>query len=153
MARLRDMSIRAKLLILVGLGTFGLVLVLSLAGWMLATFRVNGPVYHRLSARRAAEGEVRPPTLAVTIPYRYLLEVNQTTEPAQVTRLLDDYLRAEKEYHQRKAYWMQELEEGPLKQALQQELLPSSEEFYRMANQEYLPLIRKGENAAAGKAF
>jgi hypothetical protein len=54
MLRWRDLTIKAKLYGLVLFSGIGLSAVLGLSLWVLYQYRVNGPVYQRLSQRAAA---------------------------------------------------------------------------------------------------
>ena len=63
MKRFRDYSIKTRLYGLVAITTAGFVLVLGLTAWLFATYRVDGPVYDRIRARRMALAELEPATL------------------------------------------------------------------------------------------
>jgi methyl-accepting chemotaxis protein WspA len=153
MLRSGDVSIRTKLLGLVGLSTLGLLVVLALAGWMLYTFRVNGPVYDRLVLRLRALGDFQPPPLYVVEPYATLLEMNLSTDADEIARLTEQFRRQEALALKQQAYWRAELFEGPVKQSLEAEVFPTAHEFFRVVNEEYLPLLRKNERAQADQVF
>src|SRR5262245_22287878 len=153
MLRLHDMSIKAKLLALVALGTLGLLVVLGLAGRMLATFQINGPLYERIIKRREVEAEVKPSTFDVMAPYLMLHELAAAADAQESNRLLGEYRALEKEYQDRKAFWRRELFEGPTKQALEHDVFPAADEFYRLVDEEYLPAVKNGDQAAAKKVF
>jgi methyl-accepting chemotaxis protein WspA len=153
MLRLRDLTIKTKLYGLVLFSAVGLSAVLGLSLWVLYEYRVNGPVYDRLSRRAAALAEVEPATFYVGHPYLLMHEMFTTTDPAELLRLNENYVDLERHFYAREAYWSENLFDGPLKSALSGEVFPTANEFYRVAKEEYLPLINKGERARAGQVL
>jgi methyl-accepting chemotaxis protein WspA len=145
----RNLTIRAKLHGLVLFSVIGLSAVLALSLWVLYEYRVNGPVYDRISRRAAALGEVEPAAFYVAQPYLVLHELTTTTDPAELRQLRDRYADFERHFNERAAYWSEELYEGPLKAALTREVIPTARAFYQTANQDLLPLIGQAENQRA----
>jgi methyl-accepting chemotaxis protein WspA len=153
MMRLRDLTIRAKLYGLILFSGIGLSAVLGLSLWVLYEYRVNGPVYNRLSRRAGALAEVEPATFYAGHPYLILQEMATTSDPAEVKRLNENLSDMERQVRAREAYWMENLYEGPLKTALTAEVIPSINEFYVAARQEFLPLINTGDHERAGQVL
>jgi methyl-accepting chemotaxis protein WspA len=151
--RLRDLTIKAKLYGLVLFSGVGLSAVLALSLWVLYEYRVNGPVYDRLSRRAAALAEVEPSTFYAGNPYLIMQEMAKTTDPVELKRLNASFNELERQLNERQAYWNENLFEGPLKSALARDVFPSINEFYRVAKEEYLPLINKGERERAGQVL
>jgi methyl-accepting chemotaxis protein WspA len=153
MIRIHDISIRTKLygLVLVSVASFALILILAF--WVLYTYRVNGPVYKKIMARQGALGEIEPAALFTERPYMILQHLRDTKDPATTKRLIEDFHRLEATFRDRKEYWLREVQEGPVKQQLQQQLFPTAMEFYRVADDDYLPLIQKGDRAQAEQVF
>ncbi len=149
MRRFRDVTIKTKLYGLVLFSVTGLALVLGLALWVLHEFRINGPVYDRLNQRAMALSEVEPSVFYMARPYLVLSELNTAKDPARIAQLREALDRLEKTCQEREAYWMENLYEGPLKQALVQDVNPTVHEFYRMAREEYLPLLNQEDRQPA----
>jgi methyl-accepting chemotaxis protein WspA len=153
MRRFRDITIRAKLYGMVALSAAGLAAVLGLSLWVLHKYRVNGPLYNHLILRKSALSDVDPATFVLTEPYFTLYQLNQTAAPGEVERLTEEFHRQEARCRRRQAHWDKELFEGPLKKSFREELYPSIDEFFRLANERFLPLIAKGDRKAAGEVF
>jgi methyl-accepting chemotaxis protein WspA len=153
MNRFRDVPIRRKLYGLVGFSTAGLAAVLALAGWMLYNFRVNGPVYDHLMARKNATLEFQPNTLFLVEPYLILTEAVAAEEPARVPPLLERYRQLEEAYQQGKDRVAEHLYEGPTKKALADRVYPTAEEFLRVARAEVIPPLLHGDHKAAQAAL
>jgi methyl-accepting chemotaxis protein WspA len=145
MLRFRDITLRTKLYALVAFSTLGLAAVLALSLWVLFEYRVNGPLYDRLSRRAAALAEVEPPVFEVGRPYAILVELSTSTDPADIRRLTDDFAQQERLFTDREGYWTRELREGTLKTAFIQDVFPSVRSFYRLARQEFLSQLDKGD--------
>jgi methyl-accepting chemotaxis protein WspA len=149
MRRLRDVTIKTKLHGLVLFSVIGLALVLGLSLWVLHEFRVSGPVYDRLNRRALALSEVEPSVFYTARPYLVLFGLSTAKDPAQIAQMRKELAVLEKTFHDREAYWKENLYEGPLKQAIIQEISPTTHEFYRIVREGYLPLFDKGDRQAA----
>ncbi len=145
MSRYSDMTIRIKLRLLLLIGTLGLAAVFALSLWVLHEYRVKGPVYERINHRLMVRIELEPPVFDLTEPYLYLFELTATTDSAEVRKLIDQFKQHEDQFREREAYWLENLFEGPTKTALTGEVFPAGHDFYRVANDEFLPLVAKGE--------
>ena len=153
MLRLRDITIKAKLYGLVVFSAVALSAVLAMSLWVLHEYRINGPLYDRLSRRTNALAETEPSVFYVARPYVVLLELTTETDPAEVRRLLAEFDSFENGFKEREAYWIENLYEGPLKQALRNDVIPSAREFYRVARAEFLPLVGKGDGKQLTQAL
>jgi methyl-accepting chemotaxis protein WspA len=153
MLRLRDISIKTKLYTLVGATAVSFSVVLGLSFWVLHTYRINGTIYKRIMVRQGALGEVEPAALYAERPFMLLQHLRDTKDPAKVKKLIDDYRKLEDRFRQRKEHWERELFEGPVKQQLQQYVYSTAIDFYRVVDDEYLPLILKGDRERADQIF
>jgi methyl-accepting chemotaxis protein WspA len=153
MRRFRDLTIKAKLYGLVFFSAAGLAAVLGLALWVLHEYRVNGPVYEQIMRRTSALGEMEPATFTPVEAFLVLTELSTATEAVQIRRLTDEFLTLEATFREREAYWIENLYEGPMKQALTKEILPPGHEFYRVVKEEFLPLIAKGDRKNASEVL
>jgi methyl-accepting chemotaxis protein WspA len=151
--RLNDVTIRTKLYGLVAISAGGLAVVLGLALWLLYEYRVNGPVYAHLIARKSALSDVEPATYVLLEPYFTLYQLNQATEPAEIERLTQEFRRLQTNCRRRQEYWDKALFEGPVKKSFRDDVYPSIDEFFRIADQRFLPLVAKGDHKAAGEVF
>ncbi|HEV3261464.1 MAG TPA: methyl-accepting chemotaxis protein [Gemmataceae bacterium] len=153
MLRFRDMTIRAKLTALVLFSAVCLSAVLGLSLWVLYEYRINGPLYDRLSRRAAALSDVEPATFYTAHPYLVLLQLSTATDPEEIRQLHEDLDKVERLFNERQAYWTENLYDGPLKQALTEDVWPSAREFYRVARADFLPLLGKGDGQRARQAL
>src|SRR5579884_3572924 len=101
MPQFNDLSIRAKLYGMVAVSAGGLAVVLGVALWVLHEYRVGGPVYEHLIARKNSLSEVDPATFLLSEPYFELYRINTTTDADEVRRLVERYRDAEKRCRER----------------------------------------------------
>ncbi len=153
MTRIRDLSIKSRLYGLVATAVLGFATVLALTFWLSYEYQVNGPLYDRLMLRRTVMGEYEPSTLSVVEPAVKLSLLLIVTDPEETRKLTASYRQLEAKFHERRAYWERELFDGPVKRTLAKEVYPPCEEFLRVANDEFLPLIAKEDRPAATKVF
>lgn len=145
MSRYSDMTIKSKLRGVILVAVLGLAAVFGLSLWVLHKYRVNGPVYERLTRRLALLSDLEPAVFDLTEPYGLLYVLNSTTDASDVQMLKNRFKQHEEKFLRREAYWTEELEESPIKRALTDKLFPAIHEFYEIARDEYLPLVGKGE--------
>jgi methyl-accepting chemotaxis protein WspA len=153
MLQVRDVSIKTKLYGLIIFSAVCLTVVLAASLWVMYEYRINGPVYEHLSRRAAALGDVKPATFFVGHAYLVLVEMDKATDPEEIRQLKDDFNRIEANFKEREAYWSENLYEGPLKQALTQDVWPTGHEFFRVARSDYLPLVGKSDNKTVTQAL
>jgi methyl-accepting chemotaxis protein WspA len=152
MFRLRDVSLRTKLYTLLIAYTLTVAGVIGLRVLTVNRYAIGGPVYTDVSQRKELVGEMLPPPLLVGRPYLMLHEMESTTDPAELRRLAGLFKEYEQHYNQRREYWLAKLpREDPSRQAIEDTAHKPAVEFFRLANEEYLPAVR-GDAAARAKA-
>jgi len=91
--------------------------------------------------------EFEPCTLFVIEPLLSLYQIASTTDPAERNRWVMEYQDREAVFQERKSYWLEHLFEGPVKNALRQDVIPSATEFFEVTRNEFLPLVANGTEA------
>ena len=153
MALSNPLSIRYRLYGLVAVSMFGLVAVLALSGWLLARFRVNGPVYQRIVAAKDVIGDILPPPEYALEAYLVLYEIDNATAEPEVQALTERFRKLEADYQDRHAYWARELPDGEFKTQLVVVSYRPAEEFFRLARDQYLPQKGSGRHEEARKVL
>ncbi|HEY7329267.1 MAG TPA: methyl-accepting chemotaxis protein [Gemmataceae bacterium] len=145
MLRYSDITIRRKLRGLVFISALGFAAVFALSLQVLHRYRVKGPVYEKLTQRMTALSELQPSVFALTVPYIILSDLNSATDASEIERLKDQFHRQEQHFLEREAYWSKGLDDSEMKNVLMAEVYPAAHDFYRTANEEYLPLVGKAD--------
>jgi methyl-accepting chemotaxis protein WspA len=149
MSHLKDFSIKARLYGLVALMAVGFTIVLGINYWLSSRYQVNGPLYQHLITRRLVQAEFEPATLAIIEPKLTINTMLIAKDHDEVRQLTDQLRKQEERFRERQGYWRKELWDGPVKDVLDKEVYPPAEEFFRLAKEEYLPPIDKGDRPAA----
>ena len=143
MIRLRDVSLRTKLYALV----FGYTILvaggLTHAIVLLMTYRVHGPVYEQIAQDKALLNDTDPPLMNLGVVYLMLQELDSVSDATDIRETAQKYRDYEAEYLKRWASWQEKLPDGEIKRLLEVAHGPATE-LFRLANDEYLPLIGKG---------
>ncbi|MFO0797427.1 MAG: methyl-accepting chemotaxis protein [Gemmataceae bacterium] len=151
MFRLRDWSLPAKLYALV-VGYSVLVTgVLILAGYLMRTYRVHGPVYEELANDYKLLNDLDPPMMNVGAAYLMLSELDSFgSDAAEIRDNTQKFRDYEAKYHDRRAYWLApgRLPEGEIRRGLEGPVHAAAADVFRIANEEFLPLVGKGPEAA-----
>jgi methyl-accepting chemotaxis protein WspA len=152
---LKNMSFRARMLLLIGLFLAGFAVTHVLYAVMIAQVQVNGPLYRNIALGKDLIAILEPPTLFVRTPYFALYQMLEAQDQAELQKHLDTYRKGEKEYYDDRAAWLQKLPEGPRRHAVEKTLHEPAVQFFEAVNQQVLPKIRTGTPAdkeAARKA-
>ncbi len=146
MFRLRNLSLKTKLYGLVIGFTLIVAAKLTVGLVVLRTYRVSGPVYSQIVSDYALQNDLDPPMLSVGAAYLMLTEIDSLPDPANVRENQQKFRDYEARYHERRAYWLApgRLPDGEIRQGLDGALHSRAVEFFRLANDEYLPLVGKG---------
>jgi methyl-accepting chemotaxis protein WspA len=145
----KDMSIKRRLYGLVAVAVLGFGAVLAITQYLSSRYQVNGPLYDRLMNRREAMSELEPSTLSLVMSKLAINHMLIAKDDEEAQRFSLEYRKYEKVFHERQAYWRQELIEGPMKQALEKEVFPPAEEFFKAVDAGLMPLVQKGDKQAA----
>lgn len=150
MFRLRDVSLRVKLNALLFGYTATVAAVLALSGYLLAQYRIGGPAYREVMDRKRLSDEMTPPPLLIGRVYLMLYEVDGASTPDQRRTAESRYREYEDEYHKRRKEWLGRPDIDPAARAALEKVahLPAMQVF-RLANDEYFPLVHGGKQKEA----
>ncbi len=149
----QSVSVRGRLFALVALSFAGLVTVLGVAAYVLYTYRVTGPVAERLNATRDFKANVSPATLYARGGYLFCQEMETETNPDEIRRLTGKFRDFESTFHQDSAARLAALPDGETKRLFVSEMVPVTNEFFRVVREEYLPLVGKGDQPATSRVL
>ena len=143
MIRLRDVSLRTKLFALVIGYTVLVGGVLWLSAYEMNHYRVHGPVYDRIAEDKELLIETAPPPLNLGASYLALQEIDSANDPGEIRESLQRFRKYESDYFTQRDYWLKKLPDGEIRRALEVKMSRNATDFYRIANDEYLPLVGK----------
>ncbi len=148
MMRLRDITIRTRLRALVTISTIGLAAVLCLSAVVLHTYRVEGPVHQELQELRQLLTDMEPSVLALWRPHLVVKGLAATTDPAEISRQLDELADMERVYRDRYEYWKDALSDPAIRKAVAECHRPA-DEYFRLVKDELAPELRGNQTSKA----
>lgn len=152
MSRYSDLTIKTKLRGLLLISTLGFAAVFCLSVWVLHQYRVGGTLYETLTHRMLALSDLQPSVFSLRGPYLTLIELS-SAEPGEVEKLKSQFLQQENNFLERKDYWSNTLEDGPIRNALIDKVCPAAQDFFQTAKDKYLPLIGKAQREQLAQVF
>ena len=134
-------------LIVTGFG--GLLIFAAVAFGALLRIRVNGPVYRQISLGKDLVSDYVPPPQSLLPAALYCSLMNDTVDPAELQRYLVLFGAAERDLEALHADYMRRMPEGTLKDMMRGVAYETAEQYFRIARQEFIPLVTKGDHDRA----
>lgn len=134
-------------IIIAGFVTYGL--------WSFKTLnnlKVNGPLYLRIVQGKDLIADILPPPKYIIESYLVALQARNATA-AERKPLADRLMTLKNEYDARQAYWTESNLNGELREQLLNESDKPAKEFYKIAFDQFIPALEKGDNLAASAAL
>jgi methyl-accepting chemotaxis protein len=150
LARLRDWSMRTKLVLLLAIPLGGLLVFMAAAYRALTQLRVNGPVYQRLADADELIADVLPPPEYVIEAYLTLFQqLDQTHRATSGGDLIDKTRRLEQTFEARRQFWSDTLPPGALRTELLDGAAREARAFFDLERSQFIPALARGDLAAA----
>jgi methyl-accepting chemotaxis protein WspA len=106
-------------------------------------------VYDEITKDYKLLNDLDPPALNLGALYLMLQEIDSTQDPEAIKENIRRFRAYEARYHDRRAYWLAagRLTDDDIRRALEGAAHMQAVEFFRLANEEYLPLAGKAPDA------
>jgi signal transduction histidine kinase len=145
------LAIRSHLLWLAATGLVGLVVFAAVAFMALMEIEVNGPIYRKISLSQDLVSDYVPPSESLLQAALICNVMTDTSDPAELRRYIDRLQVAQHDLEARHIDYMRRVPEGPLKDMMRGTAYQTAEEYFQIAQQSLIPLVLKGDHAAAQK--
>lgn len=146
--RLRDMPIRRKLPLLVGVFVFAFLAFGIVAYSTLRTVEVNGPEYAELEQYKELLTELNPPRQFIV--ESFLLSLQELdAEPAERDALITRGQELRRQFQESHSLWAERLPPGELRDTLVNRTATTAEEFFDIRDREFVPALLRGDLATA----
>ena len=140
----KDLHVKTKLTILVGICTVGTLIFGAVAYSALETVKVGGPLFQTIETAQGLNNDFSPPDGSLEPAAFLIYRALASHDPKDAQKYLDKYSAAEKTFNERRQYWMTSLPEGPMKELLRK-TYSSTEQYFSITDNEVLPLIKAGK--------
>lgn len=145
----KNLKIKSKLFSIAAVFLAGFTLFSSLGYVTLNFIKVNGPLYKQIVRGKDTIADVLPPPKYIIEAYLITLQMLDETNPQEIARLLKDSVRLKREYVERQQFWLKDLPAGELKDELVKFSHQPAEEFFRIRDEEFIPLVLSGQTDKA----
>jgi methyl-accepting chemotaxis protein len=142
--RIRDLSVRVKLLSLLVVYTLGF---LAFTAVLSETSRMERASHASISTMKDLVADVLPPPKYIIEPYLTLLQMSYETDPAAREALAKAWAELKKAFEERQTFWEDGLPESGLKRALVRDSTQTAREFFSIGDKEFIPAAHAGDRA------
>jgi methyl-accepting chemotaxis protein len=138
----------------VGAMALATALVAGLLLAALGELKVNGPVYLEIRRGTDITADILPPPLYVIEGLLTLHELRDTDDPARRDMLRERLSRLAREFADRETYWNGQPDFHPqMRRLLDDGVIPTGKQFFREAQESFLPALASGEPAGIARAM
>jgi PAS domain S-box-containing protein len=150
-AWLARLTVRRKLRLLTLLFVAGYVTLLFMANDTLQETEVNGPYYQQIIRGKDVIADVLPPPEYIIESYLLVLQMVESDDPRQLELFTHKLRQLENQYVERHVFWLKDLPDGELRQALLVDSFGPAQKFFAAVHQELMPTLYNGDRASAEK--
>jgi len=147
-AALRNLKIKWKLTLLIGVALSGLGIFGMVAFDTLKTVEVDGPVYNGIYGGLSLLSDLIPPVLEVMTPRLMIEQALQSTDKEKIYDYSKKFQEYRKTYDESYAGYLKSVPEGPIKQALTGKVHETAVQYLDLA-QTLFPLLANDEGKKA----
>ena len=139
---LKNIKISQKL----GLFTFGLLFIIVIFGFISFTTvnntKVNGEIYKEIVLGKDLIADILPPPEYILESYLVCNQLYFESDQNKIGELCENIKKLKSDFELRHKYWIDNLETGEIKNTLIKDSYVAAIEFYKLAEEQYIPAIR-----------
>lgn len=146
---IQNISVKAKLNLLVGLFTIGFAVFGTVSFIMMSTVKVNGPLYQEIVLGKDLTADILPPPEYIIESYLVVQQVIEALEEKADKGALDALIEKGRtlrtEFDTRHQHWNKELGDGLMKETLLVKSYKPAIEFFDLRDKEFIPAVNVGD--------
>jgi methyl-accepting chemotaxis protein len=147
--QLSALKIRTRFMVLLGLFVIGFA---AYGAWSFKTLnqlKVNGALYDHIVQNKDLVADILPPPEYILEPYLVVMQLVQASEPAKQDKLVERLTALKKDYDSRHDYWGKAQLDPTLADLLLKKADEPAQAFFKLAQGELVPAVKKGDKDAA----
>ncbi|MFA5984613.1 MAG: methyl-accepting chemotaxis protein [Methylococcaceae bacterium] len=141
---LTQLSLKARLTIIVATLMAGFTLFGAGAFYALKTLNINGPVYQQISQSKDLVADILPPPEYIIEPYLVVLQLSINSDPEEIEALSKRFKALHNNYNNRHQFWQDQGLDPELTKLLLQQSYQSAQRFFDTVEQQFLPNLIAG---------
>ncbi len=142
---IKNLSIKGKLALLVGIFLVGFAAYGVQSYRVLETVKVNGPVYQNIVQGKDIIADILPPPEYIIESYLVTFQMLDETDNAKLQQLAERCKTLRDEYNARHEHWVKDMAEGEIKNLLVDRSYKPAVEFYEIRDAEFIPAVLSGD--------
>jgi methyl-accepting chemotaxis protein len=148
-SRMKSMSVKTQLKLLVGAGVLGLAIFGGMAFSSLRDVSVRGPVFAEIVRGKDLVADILPPPGYVIESHLLVHQIVLAKDPVSVDRLIEKGNKLRRQYEERKAYWTKELPPGAARDVLLDDAFGAADAYFKKRDGEFNTAVKRGDMNAA----
>jgi methyl-accepting chemotaxis protein len=142
MGKLTQLTIKARLgvilmVLIIGFTLFGIATLKAMN-----TLNVNGPIYQRIVQGKDLIADILPPPEYILESYLVVFQLSHTTNADEISVLESRFNVLKGEYDTRHTYWQNESLESEIKKPLLENSYHAALDFYKEAQTHFIPAVK-----------
>ena len=148
---LKNMKVRTKLSLLIGVAVLGLVVFGLVAYSTLNTVEVNGAMYKRITTYDLMYSDATPPAIYLEAPRLDTYLMLQAKDRSELEMRISDIKQADKIFEDSVKKYEQQLPDGKIKDQLVNKLYPTGREYLDLVETQFTPIMLNGDTKKAAE--
>lgn len=145
---MNKLTIKLKLLLLVGIFASGFIISGLFSFSTLNHVKVNGPIYHDIAQQKDLLADILPPPEYLIESYLVSLQMVEA-DSAALPGLIKNSQALAKDFEERRQYWIKELPDGKSKNLLIDKAYKPGKEFLELQASQFIPALQQRDTRAA----
>ncbi len=146
---MKNLTVKAKLSLLVAVSVVGLLSFTAVAFSTLQTLQPTGPLYKDIKLGQAIVADFVPPAESISYVVAILGEMEESADRATTELRVAEFRQARKDFEERHAYYLQTVPESRIKNLMVGSCYTAAHQWFDLAETEFVPAILKGNKKEA----
>ena len=148
---IENLRFRSKLTLLSGASILTLGVFAALAYSTLRAVKIASPLYNDISLAYSLAGDCYDPPASLVAALPPAIAAEDSTNPAETQKYVALLRQEHQAFEDSQKHYDQALPPGPIKDVLRNETYPTGEQWFSIAEAEYIPALLTGDHEAARK--
>jgi methyl-accepting chemotaxis protein WspA len=128
----------------------GLFLIFGITTWYtIDQVRVQGKIYEQIVSGKDLIADILPPPEYIIEAYLVTRQLNDETDPAKISELIERGDKLRVDYESRQEFWRRELPQNSIKDLMTVTAYHSAMQFFQLRDEQFIPAIRSGDHERA----
>jgi methyl-accepting chemotaxis protein len=146
---MKNLSFKTKLVLLVTTAVAGL-LVFGIVSFMtLSKVEVGSEIYRRIVMIKDVNADYVPPTQSLAVGAVHAVQMEEASDAATTEQFRKQLQQDKKDFEEGHEKWIKTLPEGKLKELVGSEAYRTAQEWFRIAEEEFVPALERGDRKKA----